>query len=95
MGGGKGCGGGKGSMKMVQKREKMGYKSKVSTAYKAAVASKWFLKLIFRRIGMNRPRLITSSFSKPSKVSFQFSCEYVFALKKSYIVVVVVVLNYF
>ena len=42
MGGGKGCGGGKGSMKMVQKREKMGYKSKVSTAYKAAVASKWF-----------------------------------------------------
>ena len=70
-------------MKMVQKREKMGYKSKVSTAYKAAVASKWFLKLIFRRIGMNRPRLITSSFSKPSKVSFLFSCEYVFALKKS------------
>ena len=42
MGGGKGCGGGKGSMKMVQKREKMGYKSKVITTYKAAVASKWF-----------------------------------------------------
>ena len=69
-------------MKMVQKREKMGYKSKVSTAYKTAVASKWFLKLIFRRIGMNRPRLITSSFSKPSKVSFLFSCEYVFVLEK-------------
>ena len=66
-------------MKMVQKREKMGYKSKVSTAYKTAVASKWFLTLIFRRIGMNRPRLITSSFSKPSKVSFLFSFEYVFA----------------
>ena len=31
-------------MKMVQKREKMGYKSKVSTAYKTAVASKWLLK---------------------------------------------------
>ena len=30
MGVGKGCGGGKGSMKMVQKRDKMGYKSKVS-----------------------------------------------------------------
>ena len=30
MGVGKGCGGGKGSMTMVQKRDKMGYKSKVS-----------------------------------------------------------------
>ena len=30
MGVGKGYGGGKGSMKMVQKRDKMGYKSKVS-----------------------------------------------------------------
>ena len=77
MGVGKGCGGGKGSMKMVQKRDKMGYKSKVScNTFKKNL----FLDIFyFRRTGTNRRRLIMSSFFKRLRVSFIFAV-FVFCL---------------